>query len=496
MFRPNPKWLRISIVTISCLIVSVVALAVDREQNRLVSPENSVAAVPSDSVLADAAESVEPATPPGRLAVAVLWFEDRTADPQTSHWRYAVTGLLSAQLREAKAIRVRPAGAVDYAFRQLGLSKGDAVEPAQARKMGELIEAQRVIWGSYKTQNGKWQVSAYVLNVATGKASGELTAASADWFEVGDELTGRILEQLHIKPSAEELRKITERMTGSPLAYEWYSKAYAMQEEGKPISQQGEATRKAIAADPEFARAHLALASTLGSQGAFPEAEQAVRRALELKGDCADAHLVLGITLLFQKRMEEAERALREANRLDPDSAQPLVRLAELYGTKQNVERAIGFLSEAELLDPTNAAIHASLGWLYARRRDRDRAIAELKEAERLAPGGLERINAEQMISQTYEMMGEIPLAVEHYQRFVALARDQGVNPKMVERFEQQAQRLKATLTPTFVQASMPKVFTEQALKAELSNRLTEQELRMVIILWPAARRWDAGPGS
>ena len=99
MFRPNPKWLRISIVTISCLILGAVAPA--------------AGVVRGDSASAAAAESVERATPPGRLAVAVLWFEDRTADPQMSHWRYAVTGLLTGGLWEAKTIRVRPAGAVD-----------------------------------------------------------------------------------------------------------------------------------------------------------------------------------------------------------------------------------------------------------------------------------------------------------------------------------------------------------------------------------------------
>jgi len=463
------------------------------EQDKLAALEGPAGAASDGLASTGVAQRVEPATPPGRRVVAVLWFEDKTHDPQMAHWRYAVAGLLTAQLRQVKAIRLLPVGAVDYAFRQLEISKGDAVDSTQARTMGEFIEAQRVVWGSYRRQADKWQVHAHVLNVASEKVSAELIAAAEDWFDLGEELAGQILNELRIRPSEDERQKMKRRWTDSPAAYEFYSQAFAMQDEGKPISQQQEAVRKAIAADPEFARAHLALASTLGSQGKFPQAEQSVRQALELKSDCADAHLVLGITLLFQKRPEEAEQALREAHRLDPDNAEPLVRLGELYGLKQNVDEAIRCLREAELLDPTNAAVHASLGWMYARKRDKDRAIVQLKQAESLQPDGLERINAEQMICQTYEMMGEIPLAVEHYEGFVTLARQKGLNPQVVARFEEKAQQLKATLTPTFIQVSMPKVYTEQTLQAALIDRLTKKELEMVtnpVASSPEIKRW------
>ena len=34
--------------------------------------------------------TAEPSTPPGRLTVVVLWFEDKTGDSELSHWRCAV----------------------------------------------------------------------------------------------------------------------------------------------------------------------------------------------------------------------------------------------------------------------------------------------------------------------------------------------------------------------------------------------------------------------
>ncbi len=437
--------------------------------------------------------ATEQSTPPIRLTVTVLWFEDKTGDPHATHWCYAVTGMLTRQLWHAKAIRVLSPGAVNYTFRQLGINKGAAIDGAQAQMMGELVEAQRVVWGSYWRENNQWQVRARVLNVASGKTSAKLTAASSDWFEVRDSLTTQILKELRIRPSEEERQKMARRLTTSPAAFEWYSKAYALYVEGRPIPEQEENERKAIATDPKFARAHLALAATLGSQGKFAQAEQAIRQALKLKPDSADAHLSLGLLLAFQKRHEEAEQELHEAHRLDPDDSESLTRLGELYAAQRKLDGAIAFFNKAKILEPTDASIHASLGLMYAHKHERNKAIVELKEAERLNPESLESINSEQLICQAYRILGEIPLAVEHYERFVTQARKMGLNPEMVGAFEETARRLKATLTPIFIEASMPKVYTEQTLQKALKERLTKDELEMVInpvASTPEMKRW------
>jgi pentatricopeptide repeat protein len=433
------------------------------------------------ALAAAAPGTAQQSTPPGRLTVAILWFADKTGDPQMSYWRCAVPGLLTGQLREAKAIRVLPTGAVDYAFRQLGVKKGSSFDVVQARKMGELTEAQRVVWGSYDRQNNQWQVRAFVLNVAGGKASGELTVTSADWFDLRDELAGQILRELGIKPSESERQKMSQQRRTSPGALESYSRAMALQDEDKPFTEQEESLRKALATDPQLTKAHLALAATLGSQGRFVEAEQPVRRALEQEPGCPEAHLTLGTLSFFLKRPGEAEQELRKAHSLDPDDSTSLIRLSELYAAQQKWDEAMIFLNEAGALDPTNATVHASLGLMYAHKRNRDQAMSQLKEAERLDPGGLENANAEQMICQAYTMLGEVPPAVEHHERFVTYAKKLGANPRVVGIFEERARQLKAMLTPSFIEAHMPKIYTEQSLRETLRERLTEDELSMVV---------------
>lgn len=117
------------------------------------------------------------------------------------------------------------------------------------------VEARRVIWGSYRREGQKWVVRAQVLNVASGQVSGELQAASDDWFEVRDNLAGQVLANLGVKPAEAERRKLLRRSTSSPLALEWFSKAYSAQREGKPAPEQEACLREAVAADPQYAHA-------------------------------------------------------------------------------------------------------------------------------------------------------------------------------------------------------------------------------------------------
>jgi tetratricopeptide (TPR) repeat protein/TolB-like protein len=420
--------------------------------------------------------SIQASTPPGRLRVTILGFANQTGDSEQSHWRYGIERLLSGELRKITAIKL--GGGVDYTHRQLGINKNTAIKPEQARKMGELIEAQRVLWGSYERQNEQWQVRAHVLNVASGRASDELVATSADWFELRDELTRQIVTELSIVPSEAEQKKMGRRWTNSAEALDWYSRVCALNEENAPLSEQEDDARKAITADPQFAEAHVALAAILAMKGEFTQAEKAVCQALSLRPDFANAHRASGVLLLHMDKYTEAEQELREAHRLDPDDSRSLIRLAELSAVQRKLDDAIAFAEKARFLEPTEASIHAFLGFMYTFKGSRDKAMIELKEAERLDPEGLDVL---QRVGQAYERMREIPLAVEHYEKLMTRIKEMGGDPRVIRDFEQQTSRLKASLTPTFIEAFMPKIYTEQSLQVTLRQKLTEDEMVMIV---------------
>jgi tetratricopeptide (TPR) repeat protein len=209
-----------------------------------------------------------------------------------------------------------------------------------------------------------------------------------------------------------------------------------------------------------------------------------------LKPDSARLHQILSFTFMFQENFADAEKELHEAQRLYPDDAETLARLGECALAQGKLDEAVAFWNEAKLADPTDAATRAHLGEAYARKRDREKALQELREAERLSP---EDINAQQLLWQGYATLHEIPLALEHLQKFVALARKQGLSPKMVDYMDECGRELKARLTPHEITASPPPTYTPQSLDAVLRQRLTPAEYQQVIdplASTPAMDQW------
>jgi TolB-like protein len=188
------------------------------------------------SVLACTVQAQENAAAPAkRLVVAVLGLENQTGDPNLAHCRYGAT-LLSRSLGKVRTVRVLSDRAVRYAFRQVGLRPGEAIDPNHARALGEQIEAQRVIWGSYAKKADQWEVGLRVMNVATGAVSREFSAEAADWYDIRDKLNDQILAELGITPSTEEGKKMAEHWTRSAEALDWCFKVQLYQDQGKPIA--------------------------------------------------------------------------------------------------------------------------------------------------------------------------------------------------------------------------------------------------------------------
>jgi hypothetical protein len=101
-----------------------------------------------DGLFRSLQNSVEGETQAGRLSVAALGFENKTGNSEAEHWRVALEQLVRRQLGAVKSVRLAPG--VEYALRQINKKEGDAIDAAQARKAGEVIEARRVVWGEYK----------------------------------------------------------------------------------------------------------------------------------------------------------------------------------------------------------------------------------------------------------------------------------------------------------------------------------------------------------
>ncbi|MBM4030041.1 MAG: tetratricopeptide repeat protein, partial [Planctomycetes bacterium] len=426
----------------------------------------------------------ETAGPVPRFTLAVPGFENRTGDPDLAHWSHGAA-LLRGSLREVQAVRVLSEGATRYALGQVGLRAGDPIDPNTARRMGESIEAQRVLWGYYTKKADRWRVAVRVLNVATGAVSAELAAEASDWFEIRDRLTEQVLTELSVIPTAEEREKMAQRWTRSTEALDWYLQGGRADEQGKPAAEVEALLRRALGVDPNGALAYCSLAGALATQGQLDGAEETARRALDLKSDSARAHYVLGWVHMIRNQLGQAEAELRRASQLDPQDADYLVDLARICLAQRKGEEATALLEKAVTLDRTAAAAHAALANAYVLQKRPNDAVRELAEARRYLPAGVHGANALSSIAVAYGMLGRRSEALEYYERTLPLARELGANPNMIRLIENRIQQIRSTLTPTFIQAAPPRRYTEEELNGLLQQKLTDDE-----------RRWTANPFS
>jgi TolB-like protein/DNA-binding winged helix-turn-helix (wHTH) protein/thioredoxin-like negative regulator of GroEL len=151
--------------------------------------------------------------------------------------------------------------------------------------------------------------------------------------------------------------------------------------------------QRAIAADPDYARAYSGLAdcySALGASSivgalpprqAMPEAKAAARKALQIDGMLAEAHNSLAMVhLLYDWDLAASEREFRRALELDPDYTTAHHWYSHTLIVLGRTEESLAESKRALELEPLNLAIGVHLGWHYLYARQYDQAIEQFRK--------------------------------------------------------------------------------------------------------------------
>lgn len=411
------------------------------------------------------------------LSIALLWFANDAAS-EDEYWALGIKSMLERKLGHLASVRLY-SDSVPYGRVTLGLDPNVMLLPEQARRVGELIEARRVIWGRYQRENGQWKVTLYWLNVATGERSSAMVAASEDWFEIRDRLLESLLEQLGVAITPQEQVMLSQRETDSAEAWEWCVKAIALQEQMGSFAEMESCLKKGLAADANISFLYEGMAAVLGNQGDWGQAQLMLDRALKLNPDSVNVYCLATRLCLFQNKTMEAEEMLRKAMAIDSDDPRVMMLWVEYYANLKKWTEAESHGKAMVSCYPMNPEAHAILGVIYANQGERERAWLELKEAERLTGHkDLENVDVEHMLFQAYWRLNELPLALKHGQVLVRLAQQQGLNPEGIEPI---VHRIDSQLKPVFVETQKPAIYSEQALQEELQQRLIPEEMPLVV---------------
>ena len=426
---------------------------------------------------ADEALPPEPSAPEERTTVAVLPFRNETGDADQHHWQFGLAGLLRMTLYEMKSLNVLSRTDVECAMRAEGWKDGEAHTGEQARRIGERLEARRVLWGGYRRRGEGWEVQLRALSVPGGVSVSEVTLGGSDWLKLHQAVFAAVLTNLQGAPLQAEQSAIAQVWPSSASALEWLARAMALDVEHQPASQRESCLRRAVAEDPRSFTVQMDLVYTLFELDKNAEAEKTVREVLQSKPQTHHAWCALGFLRSMAGDTNEARAAFEKALRAEPECPSPLEYFAFDRAGEKSFDEAIGLLNRARRISPRSGRLAADLARVHAMRKDEAQALKLAEEAERFACNQPE---VEGSLILTYGILHELDRLIPCYRSFLRLAREQNWETNRIEKAEEMLPDF-SVLPSKVVRAARPKAYSTLELRRELESRLTREELALVV---------------
>jgi len=276
---------------------------------------------------------------------------------------------------------------------------------------GDVSEARVARAARYVISGSVWHDAAVLridVRLADARTHKPLWSQSVeqpygDLLTIEKEITRGLVAQLPGTISAAERARLDRHDTTSAAAYDDFLQAKALFLVRRPAqnAQARALYARAVAEDPQFARAYAGLAMTYamearlgGSENAaarLARAEELAESALKIDPDLPEVHWALGFIAVQSRRFEDAAASLQKAIRLNPSYADAYALLGGLYTYTGQAARSISLLRTALRLDPDGGHLYfLLLGRAYLFENDPEQALINLREAARRDPEDVE----------------------------------------------------------------------------------------------------------
>jgi len=280
------------------------------------------------------------------------------------------------------------------------------------RSIGSQLGVRFVLEGSVRREGERVRVTAQLIDAATGfhAWTESYDRPWQDLIGIQQEISGAIARKLHAVLTPELAQQLQVVPTGNPRAYDFYLAGLSLLRQGGALSRIAEAEtafRRALEADPGFARAQAGLCQvavlryerTNATEYVY-DAEEACRAALEADATLKETELALGKLYLASGRHEQAEAVYRSLLRRSPRDADVHIGLGRALSRSKRLQEAEQSFREAIVVEPGYWQAYNALGsFLFANGRSAEAADAYARVTE-LAPGnptGFNNLGAAQL---------------------------------------------------------------------------------------------------
>ncbi|HEY3850374.1 MAG TPA: tetratricopeptide repeat protein, partial [Steroidobacteraceae bacterium] len=174
--------------------------------------------------------------------------------------------------------------------------------------------------------------------------------------------------------------------------------------------------RLAVAADPEFAPAHVTLGAALQTLGHLQDAQRAFERGVSLDPKRAEAHYGLGNVHLALGRLDDAVQGYQRALELRPEFPEALLHLGVALARRRQFDLAASAFRLALSFKRDLAEAHGNLGSALRSLGQFDAAEASFRAALGLKPG---LVDAQTNLGLLLFDQGRIAEAISVYDRAI-----------------------------------------------------------------------------
>lgn len=242
-----------------------------------------------------------PAAFPPTPALAVLDFENLSADAELDKWVTGLPLLLATDFGQSKRLRTVSDDAVYGALRKFDLAGRQRYSREELRRLAREMKADYLVSGTVLAAAGRIVVTAFLQDAKSGTTlRTEMLdcADEKDLMQKADGLAKSIRSGL-ARNAAEGLDDIDLDIevltTTSALAYKYYAEGWRYRRTGD-FEQALLMLGKAVEIDPEFAMAYRMMAVNARNLRYIDREAEYLRRAFELTArlpeDCRERHLI------------------------------------------------------------------------------------------------------------------------------------------------------------------------------------------------------------
>lgn len=323
-------------------------------------------------------------------SIAVLPFMNMSADVENE---YFCDGLAEELLNALAKIENLKVAARTSAFSFKGKN-------AEASQIGKLLNVNTILEGSVRKSGNRLRITVQLINAADGyhlwseRYNGELK----DIFDLQDEITLAVIDELKVKLLSEERAALRNRYAENVEAYQLYLKGryHSLKLTAAETEKGIEYFQQAIAIDPNYALAYAGLTAAYVTfplscdappAEFFPKAKAAAQKAIEIDDRLSETYFALfWATFWCDWDWDECERLCLRAIELSPNNADAHESYAYLLSNVGRHTEALAEIKIARELDPLDLLINALEGQFLLHAGRVEEALARLQKTTELEP--------------------------------------------------------------------------------------------------------------